>query len=123
VAARFATRVNGLDALAVTKFDVLSGLDPLKIAVAYDVDGERRDTIPASAEEVARAVPVYEELPGWNETLTGARRLEELPKAARRYLDRLSELTECPVGLVSVGPDRGQTIIAAGGLLDDVAVT
>lgn len=114
VAARYAVRLNGLDALAVMKFDVLTGLDPVKIVVAYQIDGERTDKIPATAAEFAKAEPVYEEHPGWTEPLTEARDLADLPRNARRFLDRLEELSTCRLGLVSVGPDRNQTILMPG---------
>ncbi|MBP7149017.1 MAG: adenylosuccinate synthase [Acidobacteria bacterium] len=116
VAARYAVALNGLDALALTKFDVLTGLDPVSIAVAYEVDGARVDEFPDTAQALAGARPVYEELPGWTEPLGGARRLDDLPRAARRVLERLSEVAACPVGLVSVGPDREQTIYLDGSL-------
>jgi len=116
VAARYAVALNGLDALALTKFDVLTGLDPVSIAVAYEVDGARVDEFPDTAQALAGARPVYEELPGWTEPLGGARRLDELPRAARRVLERLSEVAACPVGLVSAGPDREQTIYLDGSL-------
>ncbi len=118
VAGRYAVRLNGLDALAVTKFDVLSGLPTVKIAVAYELDGERLDTVPPTVREYARAVPVYEELPGWSEPLTGITSIAALPRNARAYLDRFTEVAECPIGLLSVGPDRTATIIPDGSLLE-----
>ncbi len=119
VAARYAVRLNGLDALAVTKFDVLSGLDTVKIAVAYELDGERLTTPPACAHDLARVKPVYEVHPGWEAPSERPRRLEDLPESARRYLDRLTEPCGCPLGLVSVGPDRTETIIPRGSLLEE----
>ncbi|UCF66684.1 MAG: adenylosuccinate synthase [Acidobacteriota bacterium] len=118
VAARYAVRLNGIDALAVTKFDVLSGVDPLRIAVGYVIDGERVDRPPAAASAMARALPVFEELAGWNEPIGELRRLEDLPRTARAYLDRMAELSGCPIGVVSVGADRRCTIIVEGGLLE-----
>lgn len=118
VAARYAVRLNGLDALALTKFDVLSGLETVKIAVAYELDGERLAAPPPLVSDLERVTPVYEKLPGWSEPVTQVRRLEDLPSAARTYLDRLAELAECPVGLLSVGPDRRQTIIPPGSVLE-----
>ena len=117
IAARYAARINGLDALAVTKFDVLSGIDPLRIAVAYRRSGERIEDFSEVGDAWDGLEPVYEDLPGWSETLTGIRRLEDLPRNARRYLDRLAELAGAPVALVSVGPDREQTIVDPAGLL------
>lgn len=101
----------GVDHLAVTKLDVLSGLPELKIATHYLLNGEKIDWIPADFREVERCRPVYETWPGFDGDLTGAKKLEDLPSAARRYLDRLSELCAAPLGLVSVGPDREETII------------
>ncbi len=119
VAAAHAVRVGGIDALALTKLDVLGGMDPLRIAVAYEIDGERTDRFPPAAADLARAVPVYEDLPGWTEDLAGMRRLEDLPGAARHYLDRVQELAGCPVTLVGTGPGRGSEILVPGTLLAD----
>ena len=101
----------GCDFLAITKLDVLSGLKELKIATHYLLDGERIDFIPADFREVERCIPVYESWPGFDENIQGAKKITDLPHAARAYLDRLSELAETPLGLVSVGPDREETII------------
>jgi adenylosuccinate synthase len=111
VAARYAARLNGLDGLAVTKFDVLDEIDEIPVAVGYRLDGEERPTPPADADDLARIEPVYERLAGWRTSTREARRLEDLPGAARAYLDRLAELTEVPVALVSVGPDREATVL------------
>ncbi|MDA8097738.1 MAG: adenylosuccinate synthase [Desulforudis sp.] len=111
VIGRYAARVNGLDYLAVTKLDVLSGLDTLKICNAYRWRGELLTEFPANVEVLAECEPVYEELPGWSEDITGARRLKDLPKAARRYLERITELVEVPVAMVGVGVRRSQTIV------------
>ncbi len=118
VAMRYSVRLNGLDALCVTKFDVLSGQPVLKLGTAYEIDGERLDTVPPGAAEYGRAKPVYEELPGWTEPLSNVRSLAALPRNARAYLDRLAELCECPVGLLSIGADRVQTIVPRGSLLE-----
>jgi adenylosuccinate synthase len=90
--------------------DVLSGLDELKVCVAYEQDGERRTTFPSDSYQLERCRPVFEALPGWKDDLTAARRGQDLPGAARRYVDRIGELVGLPVSLVSVGPDREQTI-------------
>ncbi len=121
VAARFAVRVNGLDGLAVTKFDVLTGIDPVRIAVAYELDGQRVLHMPCEPDALSRATPVYEDLPGWTEPLENVRRIADLPARARTYLARLSELAGCPISLVSVGPDREQTILDPHGLLAEFA--
>ncbi len=117
VAVAHAVRVSGIDALVLTKLDVLGGIDPLRIAVAYEIEGERTEWFPGTAAELARAVPVYEEMPGWTENLAGVRRLEELPAAARAYVARIEELTGCQVSLVGTGPGRGSEIILPGTLL------
>ncbi len=107
---RYAARVNGLSCLAITKLDILSAWDQLKLAVAYEVDGERLDELPADAEVLARAKPVYEVVPGWRTSLRGLRKLPDLPTNARRYLDRLEELSGVRVAAISVGPEREETI-------------
>ena len=111
VAVRRARQINGFSGLCITKLDVLDGLDTVKICVAYEVDGKRRGTPPAAAETLARCQPVYEEMPGWGESTVGIRRLEELPSNARRYLDRLQELTGTPIDIISTGADREETIV------------
>jgi adenylosuccinate synthase len=111
VVVRSAARLCGVDSLAVTKLDVLRGLPEIKIAKAYLLGGERIDRVPSSISELSKAEPVYETLPGFDEDISGAKSLSDLPKSARAYLDRLSELAGAPLGLVSVGPERDQTII------------
>ena len=109
---RYAVRVNGLDELALIKLDVLSGLERLKVAVAYERGGEQTDYFPAEfgVEALAEWKPVYEELPGWTEDISGARHREDLPAAAREYVARIEEWTGVPVTLIGVGPEREQTI-------------
>ena len=104
-------RLNGLTGLAITKLDVLTTLNPVKICVAYEVDGVQRDTIPATIKDLERCRPVFEELPGWQEDIRGVRRLEDFPVATRNYLKRLAELVGVPIQIVSVGPDREETIV------------
>jgi adenylosuccinate synthase len=89
---------------------VLSGLPELKLCMAYDVDGERCTYFPSDAYELERCKPIYETMPGWTEDITKARKLTDLPAAARRYIDRIAELVALKVSVVSVGPDREQTI-------------
>ena len=103
-------RLSGVNSLAVTKLDVLTGLDELKICTAYDLDGKKIKRIPASLEAFQRCRPVYTTLKGWPEDISGARKLEDLPAAARRYLERVEKLTGVGVGLVGVGQDRNATI-------------
>jgi adenylosuccinate synthase len=115
VAARYSAALNGADELAVMLLDVLSDLDELRIAVAYQLrDGRRIDHFPSDAFLLEGCTPVYETLPGWDQDLSAARRLSDLPSAARRYVDRLAELLGLPVTIISVGPDRAQTIFAKG---------
>lgn len=110
VALRYAARVNGFTELVVTKLDVLSGLDTLQIAVAYERDGERTTALPVFTPDFERVRPVYETLPGWAEDISAARRFDDLPPNARRYIRRIEELSGVPVSLVSVGPEREQAV-------------
>lgn len=110
VSLRYAARVNGLTELAVTKLDVLSGLPQVRIAVAYAYRGERLEHFPTTAAVLAECRPIYEDLPGWEQDISRARRLADLPPAARRYIDRVAEIAGVPVTIISVGPERGQTI-------------
>ncbi len=109
---RYAIRVSGLDELALTKMDILSGLERLKVAVAYEQDGERIEHFPAEfgVESLAQWKPVYEELPGWTEDITGARSREDLPPAAQEYVARIEEWVGVPVTFISVGPEREQVV-------------
>jgi adenylosuccinate synthase len=110
VAARYTSQLSGTDELAVMLLDVMSEPDEIKICTAYELDGERLDYFPSDAFLLERCRPVYETLPGWRLNLSGARKLGDLPAAARRYVARLGELLELPVTIISVGPDREQTI-------------
>jgi adenylosuccinate synthase len=110
VAIRYTARLSGVDSICVMLLDVLSGLDELKICTAYDVDGEVSNRFPSQVDDLRRAKPVYETLPGWREDLCGIKKLDELPANARGYLDRIQELIGVPIELVSVGPERDQTI-------------
>ncbi len=108
---RYANRLNALSGLALTKLDVLSGLPRLKVCVAYEIGGARRDEVPLSLEEFEAAKPVYEEVEGWKEDISSAREFGDLPKAAQKYVRVLEDVGGVEVSLVSVGPDRNQTII------------
>jgi adenylosuccinate synthase len=110
VIARYATRINGLSQLFLTKLDVLSGLGPLRVATAYRYEGELFDDFPPNQTIFHKAEPVYEELEGWDESLEGVTSFDALPKAARTYVERLAELAEVPVRHVSVGPEREETL-------------
>ena len=106
-----AARLNGLTGLAITKLDVLGGLEEIKICTAYTHKGKRIDVFPASLRMLEGCRPEYESLPGWREDISGVRRFEELPANVRTYLKRIEQLTGVPVQIVSVGPGREQTII------------
>ena len=106
-----AVRLNGLTGLAITKLDVLDGLESVKICTGYEYQGEIIRDFPASLDVLADCKPVYETLPGWAENISDIRKLEDFPASARRYLDRITELTETESHIVSVGPDRDQTIV------------
>jgi adenylosuccinate synthase len=111
LALRYAARVNGLDGIAITKLDVLTGFETLKIAVAYQVDGKTLDEMPSDPETLERAVPVYQELPGFTEKVDGLRDFEAFPKNAKAYVRRVEELSGVKVMGLSVGADRGETIV------------
>ena len=111
VIARYATRVNGITDLFLTKLDVLSGLRSVPVCVGYDIDGQRVSEMPMTQTGVHHAVPVYEDLPGWSEDISGARRFEDLPANARAYIERLEELAGARVSAIGVGPGREQTIV------------
>lgn len=111
VIARWSAEVNGLTDIAITKLDVLSAFDTIKVCVAYECDGERYDYFPMQQSVLFHAKPIYEELPGWKgQDITGCRTYEELPENTRAYIEHLEELTGVSMSIVSVGPDRDQTI-------------
>jgi adenylosuccinate synthase len=112
VAARYTARLSGVDSLAVMLLDVLSDLPEIKICTAYELDGRRITNFPDHVDDLRRVVPVYETLPGWQAEISTARTMGDLPPQACAYLARLSELVGRPVDVVSVGPDRQQTIFA-----------
>jgi adenylosuccinate synthase len=108
---RYAARVNGLTGIALTKLDVLTGFDPLRICVAYELDGQRLDELPNDAETLDRVKPIHEEHAGWKEQLVGLRQFEDLPRNTQKYITRVEQLTGVDVMIVSVGAERGETII------------
>ena len=110
VVARYAARVNGLTDIVLTKLDVLTGYKQIPVCVAYDVDGKRVDEMPADQTSFHHAKPIYEELPGWDEDITGCRRFEELPVNAQAYVRRLEELSGCRISVVGVGAGREASI-------------
>ena len=107
---RYAARVNGLTDLAITKLDVLGGLDTIKVCTAYDVDGVEYDTVPEHRVSFDHAAPKYIEVPGWQEDISGCRSFDELPAAAKDYIKLIEDLSGVRVSIVAVGPDREQTI-------------
>ncbi len=111
VVARHSVRLNGLTGLAITKLDVLTGFNPIRVCVAYECEGRRIEDFPASGWVLNNVTPIYEDLPGWDEPLCEARTLDDLPLNARRYVSSLEELTATPAAMVSVGARRQDTII------------
>ncbi|MFC6169473.1 adenylosuccinate synthase [Loigolactobacillus jiayinensis] len=109
VVMRHAKRVSGLTDLCLNSIDVLTGLDTVKICTAYDRDGETIYHYPASLDELAKCKPIYEEMPGWKEDITGVKTLAELPENARHYVERVAALVGVDIATFSVGPDRDQT--------------
>ena len=107
---RYAVAVNSVSSIMLNKLDILSGIDPIRMCVAYKVDGARVEAWPSSADVLARATPVYEEFAGWTEPIHDVRSLGDLPENARRYVTALEENAGVPIVLVSVGPERTQTI-------------
>ena len=107
---RESARLNGLTDVALTKLDVLSGFDTIQICVAYEYKGKRMDYPPQEQGALDLVSPVYESMPGWKEDITACKTWDELPEAARAYVQRLEQLSGVPVSMVSVGPDRNQTI-------------
>lgn len=118
VVARYAARINGLTGLAVTKLDILSGMEMIHMAVSYQCCGQETGIFPMNIEELELCSPVYESFPGWDEDISRVRQMADLPAAARHFLSALEEAVSVKVELVSVGPDRSQTIICSGSPLE-----
>jgi adenylosuccinate synthase len=110
VVGRYATRINGVTDFVLTKLDVLTGLEEVPVCVAYDIDGKRHDELPMNQAEFARAVPIYETFAGWDEDISKARTLDDLPRAARDYVDALEKMIKAPISAIGVGPGRDETI-------------
>lgn len=104
-------QVNGLSGLCITKLDVLDGLAELHLCVGYELDGGRLDLLPMGADDIARCKPIYEVLPGWSDSTAGVTDYEKLPGAARRYLERIEQVTGVPIAMISTSPDRAHTIM------------
>lgn len=111
VAVRYSARLGGVDAVSLMLLDVLSGFEFVKICTAYNVKGRRTNRFPSQTEDLRLAEPVYETLPGWEEDITNVRAFDDLPVNAKYYVKRISELIGKPIEIVSVGPDRSQTIM------------
>ena len=104
-------QINGVSGMCLTKLDVLDGVETLKLCTGYLIDGKAVDIFPVGAEDAARCVPVYEEMPGWSESTVGAKSMDALPANARAYVMRIQELVGVPIDMVSTGPDREETIV------------
>jgi adenylosuccinate synthase len=104
-------QINGISGLCVTKLDVLDGLETLRICVGYDINGVKSDILPVGAETLANCEPIYEELPGWKDSTVGVKTVDALPAAAQAYLQRMGQLCEVPIDIISTGPDREETIV------------
>ena len=110
VAVRYTARLSGVDALSLMMMDVLAHFEELKVCVAYELDGKRLETFPAHADQLRRCTPIYETIPGWNQPVDDVRQVSDFPSGALDYVKRIEELVGIPVGVLSVGPDRAQTI-------------
>lgn len=108
---RYSARVNGLTDIVLTKLDVLGGLEQIPVCVAYEVDGQRVKEVPAVQSEFARATPIYEYVPGWQEDISGCTTFEELPQAAQDYVLYLEKISNCRISSIGVGPEREATIV------------
>jgi adenylosuccinate synthase len=118
VLVRQSTTVNGIHGIALTKLDVLDGLEELKVCTGYRIDGEAVDHLPAAAARQAKVEPVYETLEGWSESTAGARSWADLPATAIKYIRRIEELIEAPVALLSTSPERDDTILVHDPFMD-----
>ncbi len=111
VMVRYSARINGMTSIALMLLDVLTGVEELKICIAYDIRGKRVEHFPASLKDLADAKPVYETFEGWNEDITGITSFEDFPENAKKYINRIEELVDVPIKIVSIGPKRSQTIV------------
>jgi adenylosuccinate synthase len=118
VATKYAADLNGFNSVALTKLDVLDALKEIKVCVSYDLDGNEIDYFPAIASELRRIKPVYETLPGWETSTVGVTNVEELPQNARKYVEFLSDSIGVEIGLISTGPERDQTILYPGSIME-----
>jgi len=104
-------QINGVSGLCVTKLDVMDGMEIVRIGVGYNINGQYSDILPVGAESLIGCEPVYEDMPGWTDSTVGVKRYEDLPEPARNYLQRIAEICEVPVDMVSTGPERDETIV------------
>lgn len=111
VIVKFATRLSGITDIAITKLDTLAGIEKIKICTGYELNGNIIDYFPASLNVLAKCKPVFEEFEGWDDSIRNVRKYEDLPESAKKYLRRIEEVTEARVSIVSVGPERDQTIV------------
>jgi adenylosuccinate synthase len=116
---RNSARLNSLTGVAITKLDILGGLDEIKICTGYEVDGKPIDEFPANLNVLAACKPVYETLPGWSEDISGIRDPEKLPENTKNYLKRIEELIDTPISIISVGPGREETMVLENPLLSE----
>jgi adenylosuccinate synthase len=108
--ARYAARINGVTDFVLTKLDVLTGLKTIPVCVAYEIDGVRHEEMPMNQSDFVRAIPIYEEVPGWSEDISGARTLDDLPRTTREYVSYLEKLSKVRMSAIGVGPGRDQTV-------------
>lgn len=111
VVMRHAAKTNGLSKIAITKLDVLDGIEKIKICVAYELDGKKIEYFPTDINRLAKCSPIYEEMPGWRENISSVTNYKKLPTNAKKYLEKISKIAEAEISLVSVGAERGQIII------------
>jgi len=104
-------QINGVTGLCVTKLDVMDGMEVVRIGVGYNINGQYSDILPVGAESLVGCEPVYEDMPGWTDSTVGVKRYEDLPEQARNYLQRIAQICEVPVDMVSTGPERDETIV------------
>ncbi|HEX8399725.1 MAG TPA: adenylosuccinate synthase [Pyrinomonadaceae bacterium] len=118
VATKYAADLNGFNSVALTKLDVLDALDEIKVCVGYQLDGQTIDYFPSIASELRRIEPIYDTLPGWATSTVGTTNVEELPENARKYVEFLSSSIGVEIGLISTGPERDQTILYPGSIME-----
>jgi len=111
VVARYAARINGVTDFVLTKLDVLTGFETIPVCVGYRVGDKTYDEMPMSQTDFHHAEPVYEEFPGWDEDITAARSLDDLPKNARNYVEAVEAMTSVPISVIGVGPGRDESIV------------